>query len=165
MPSSLCLPFHTSTAAGGGGGAAAASSCCSPPLPRLCAASFQLWRSQLWRPLPSLSSRRRAPRHRVFVCETAVEIDGIPSTKGINATTPDVGSRIRVSKSLKVFHVPKHPEFDLEGCEGELKDVLTSWKGKPISANLPYKVQFVLDLEGKQVKFFAHLKEDEFEVI
>lgn len=61
--------------------------------------------------------------------------------------------------------MPKKPEFDLAGCEGEIKDVLKNWKGKPLSANLPYKVQFVLDIDGKQVKFFAHLKEGEFEVI
>lgn len=159
----MCLPLQASTRGGGG---AAASSSCSASLPRLwAAASSQLWRSQqLSRPPPSLCSRRRAPR-RVFVCETAVEIDGIPSTEGVGEATPAIGSRIRVSQPLKVFHVPKHPEFELQGLEGEVKDVLKSWKGKPISANLPYKVQFVLNLEGKQVKFFTHLKEDEFEVI
>lgn len=163
MRAYLCLPLQASTRGGGG---AAASSSCSASLPRPCAASSsQLWRSQqLSRPPPSLCSRRRAS-HRVFVCETAVEIDGIPSTEGIDEATPAIGSKIRVTQPVKVFHVPKHPEFQLQGHEGELKDVLKSWKGKPISANLPYKVQFVLDFEGKQVKFFAHLKEDEFEVI
>lgn len=164
MPASLCLPLQALSP--GGAAAAVSSSSCSASLPRLCAASSsQLWRSQhLWRPPPSLYSRRRSLRH-VFVCETAVEIDGIASTGGVDEAIPAIGSRIRVSKPLKVVHVPKHPEFDLQGLEGELKEVLKSWKGKPISANLPYKVQFVLDLQGKQVKFFAHLKEDEFEVI
>ncbi|KAI5079218.1 hypothetical protein GOP47_0006889 [Adiantum capillus-veneris] len=157
MPSSLCLPLQAST----GGGATTASSSCSS---RLSAASSQLWRSQVWLPPLARQSRHRGLR-LAFVCETAVEIDGVSSTEGVDAATPAIGSRIRVSKPLTVYHVPKHPNFDLQGCEGELKDILKSWKGKPLSANLPYKVQFLLDLDGKQVKFFAHLTKDEFEVV
>lgn len=102
-----------------------------------------------------------------MVCEIAVEQDVLPSTT--EGHTGDksraVGSRIRVLGPLIVFHVPKNPNFELGGCEGEIKDVLKSWKGKPISANLSYKVQFDLELQGKPVKFFAHLKENEFEVL
>ncbi|MCO5553570.1 hypothetical protein L7F22_007093 [Adiantum nelumboides] len=160
MPTSLCLPLQASTGVGATTAAAASSSCPS----RFSATCSQLWRSHAWLP-PFAPHGRLRVRRLAFVCETAVEIDGVHSTEGVDAVTPAIGSRIRVSKPLTVFHVPKHPNFDLQGYEGELKDVLKSWKGKQISANLPFKVQFILDLDGKQVKFFAHLKEDEFEVV
>ena len=77
-----------------------------------------------------------------------------------------VGARVRVKVPLKVYHVPKVPELDLTGMEGEIKQYVALWNGKRISANLPYKVAFVTDIEGRgSVKFFAHLKEDEFEYV
>lgn len=79
-----------------------------------------------------------------------------------------VGSKVRVTVPLKVYHVPKVPELDLEGRIGTLKQYVAVYKGKQISANLPYKVDFVVDdLEGRSapVKFSAHLKEDEFEFL
>ncbi|KAH7291610.1 hypothetical protein KP509_29G024300 [Ceratopteris richardii] len=142
-----------------GSSLAAASSSSSRAL---CASSPQTWRSQL----SFLHRLSRSRPHRLaIVCETAVDVNGLLSTGGTQGVSPSIGSRIRVCKPLQVYHVPKQPKFELEGCEGELKDILKIYKGKPISANLPFKVQFVLDLDGKQVKFFAHLKEDEFEVI
>ena len=77
-----------------------------------------------------------------------------------------VGSSIRVTAPLKVYHVNRVPEVDLEGMEGKLKDYVAVWKGKRISANLPYKVEFFKEVEGRgPVKFVAHLKDDEFEFI
>lgn len=77
-----------------------------------------------------------------------------------------VGSRVRVTAPLKVYHVNRVPEVDLEGMEGKLKDYVAVWKGKRISANLPYKVEFFKEIEGRgPVKFVAHLKEDEFDFI
>lgn len=77
-----------------------------------------------------------------------------------------IGSRVRVTAPLKVYHVNRVPEVDLEGMEGKLKDYVAVWKGKRISANLPYKIEFVKEIEGRgPVKFVAHLKEDEFEFI
>ncbi|KAJ4961568.1 hypothetical protein NE237_021478 [Protea cynaroides] len=77
-----------------------------------------------------------------------------------------IGARVRVKAPLKVYHVPKVPEFDLTGMEGELKLYVGLWKGKRISANLPFKVEFVTEIEGRGiVKFFAHLKEDEFDYV
>lgn len=78
-----------------------------------------------------------------------------------------VGAKVRVKVPLKVYHIPRVPEFDLNGLEGELKQFVGVWKGKRISANLPFKVQFVENIEGRDgtVKFFAHLKEDEFEYL
>lgn len=78
---------------------------------------------------------------------------------------PEPGTKIKVSTSVKVYHIPKVPEFDLNGQEGVLKDVLGTWKGVPVSANLPYKVQFDLTIDGQPAKFFAHLKDGEFEVL
>ncbi|KAM1121737.1 hypothetical protein ACFX2I_003411 [Malus domestica] len=67
---------------------------------------------------------------------------------------------------LKVYHVPRVLEVDITGMEGKLKQYVVLWKGKQISTNLPYKVQFVVDIQGRgAVKFFAHLKEDGFEYL
>lgn len=77
----------------------------------------------------------------------------------------EIGDKIRVTAPLKVYHVPKVKEFDLEGKEGILKDILGTWKGIPVSANLPYKVQFFTQVNEKEVKFFTHLQEGEFEVV
>lgn len=77
-----------------------------------------------------------------------------------------IGARVRVTVPLKVYHVVRVPEVELMGMEGFIKDYVVLWKGKRISANLPYKVQFVKEIEGRgPVKFFTHLKEDEFELI
>ncbi|KAL3643517.1 hypothetical protein CASFOL_014332 [Castilleja foliolosa] len=79
------------------------------------------------------------------------------------------GSKVRVNVPLKVYHVPKVPEVDLTGKTGVLKQYVGVHKGKRISANLPYKVEFVIEevlgRDGKPVKFLAHLKEDEFELL
>ncbi|GAB2284968.1 hypothetical protein Dimus_019423 [Dionaea muscipula] len=77
-----------------------------------------------------------------------------------------VGARVRVKVPLKVYHVPRVPEVELTGMEGEIKQFVGVWKGKRISANLPFKVQFQIDVESRgPVNFSAHLKEDEFEFI
>ncbi|XP_010452830.1 PREDICTED: ferredoxin-thioredoxin reductase, variable chain, chloroplastic-like [Camelina sativa] len=77
-----------------------------------------------------------------------------------------IGARVRVTAPLKVYHVVRVPEVELMGMEGFIKDYVVLWKGKRISANLPFKVQFVKEIEGRgPVKFFTHLKEDEFELI
>ena len=44
--------------------------------------------------------------------------------------------------------------FDLKGMEGEIVEMIP----RPISATLPIKVKF-------ETKFFAHLQEEEIEVI
>ncbi|MQL41583.1 ferredoxin--nitrite reductase [Escherichia coli] len=77
-----------------------------------------------------------------------------------------MGARVRVKVPLKVYHVPKVPEVDLTGMEGQIKQYVGVWRGKRISANLPYKVEFLTDIQPRgPVKFFAHLKEDEFEYV
>ncbi len=71
-----------------------------------------------------------------------------------------IGDRIRVITSVIVYHFPKskNEPFDIQGMEGEIKDIVTEWKGRPVSANLPIKVKF-------DKKFVSHLREDELEVI
>jgi hypothetical protein len=66
-----------------------------------------------------------------------------------------------------VFHVARSPELDLNGMIGVVKQYAGVWKGKRITSNLPYKIEFFLPVEGqaKTVKFFAHLREGEFEFL
>ncbi|KAK1412186.1 hypothetical protein QVD17_33213 [Tagetes erecta] len=90
------------------------------------------------------------------------------STSEEEETPAKIGARVRVTVPLKVYHIPKVPELDLNGSEGKIKEYIAVWKGKSISANLPYKIEFFQKLEGRgdaPVKFFAHLKEDEFEYL
>lgn len=71
-----------------------------------------------------------------------------------------VGDRVRVKTSVVVYHHPQHKKepFDIKGLEGEIIDVVTQWQGRPVSANLPFLVQF-------EKKFKAHFREDELETI
>lgn len=70
-----------------------------------------------------------------------------------------VGDRVRVQKSVIVYHHPQHKKaaFDLKGLEGEIVEIVTEWHGRPISANLPVLVKF-------EKKFQAHFREDEVEL-
>ncbi|CAA2981508.1 ferredoxin-thioredoxin reductase, variable chain-like [Olea europaea subsp. europaea] len=80
-----------------------------------------------------------------------------------------IGAKVRIKVPLKVYHVPKVPEYELTGKVGVVKQYVGVHKGKKISANLPYKVEFVVDeilgRGGKPVKFLAHLRDDEFEFL
>ncbi|KAL9388201.1 hypothetical protein Peur_016806 [Populus x canadensis] len=74
-----------------------------------------------------------------------------------------IGAKVRVKVPVKVYHVPRvAEELDLCGLEGEVKQYVNLWKGRRVSANLPYKIQFV---HSGGVKFFAHLREDELEFL
>lgn len=103
---------------------------------------------------------------RNWTVSSAVEVNDLSSPPSTSSPEANVGSRIRVTAPLKVYHVPKVPEIEITGLEGVIKQYVGLWKGKRISANLPYKVEFVTEIPGRgPVKFFAHLKEDEFELI
>ncbi|KAJ0238112.1 hypothetical protein HA466_0242270 [Hirschfeldia incana] len=123
-------------------------------------------------PLASQSRIKRARSRRASTmtvrCDVAVSVNAEEaelSEEEIEAKAK-VGSSVRVTAPLKVYHVNRVPEVDLEGMEGKVKDYVAVWKGKRISANLPYKVEFFKEVEGRgPVKFVAHLKEDEFEFI
>jgi hypothetical protein len=64
---------------------------------------------------------------------------------------------VRVVSPVKVFHVPKQPEVQLEGMTGTVKKIAALHKGQVLSANLQYRVQFATQVNGADVKFFAHL--------
>lgn len=69
---------------------------------------------------------------------------------------------------LKVYHVQKAAlELDLNGLEALIEQFVGVWKGKRISSNLPFKVEFQIVVEGQHrpVKFVSHLKEEEFEYL
>ena len=111
-------------------------------------------------------------RSRTISCEVALRSDSAtsssssPAVEQVEEEGGKIGARVRVKVPLKVFHVPKVPELDLTGMEGVLRQYVGVWKGNRISANLPFKIAFVADIEGRgPVKFFAHLKEDEFEYV
>lgn len=71
-----------------------------------------------------------------------------------------VGDQVRVKESVIVHHHPEHKNqpFDIQGFEGEVKSIATEWKGKQISANYPYLIQFTK-------KFKTHLQASELELI
>jgi Ferredoxin thioredoxin reductase variable alpha chain len=79
----------------------------------------------------------------------------------------NIGRKVRVKVPLKVYHVARSPELDLNGMIGVVKQYVGIWKGKRITPNLPLKVEFLLPVEGetKPVKFFAHLREGELEFL
>ncbi|KAI3498157.1 hypothetical protein L1887_33926 [Cichorium endivia] len=97
-----------------------------------------------------------------------VDNPALASTSEEEEIKAKIGARVRVKVPLKVYHIPKVPEVELNGKEGKIKDNISVWKGKHISATFPYKIEFFEKLEGRgdaPVKFFAHLREDEFEYI
>ncbi|GLT27305.1 hypothetical protein SLA2020_023130 [Shorea laevis] len=129
-------------------------------------------------PLGSNCRRRRRAVLRTISCRVASasasvdkEKDASVSGSGeaeeqVEQVNAKIGARVRVKVPLKVYHVPRVPEIDLTGLEGVMKQYVGLWKGKRISANLPYKVEFVKEIEGRgPVKFFTHLKKDEFEYV
>ncbi|XP_020585123.1 ferredoxin-thioredoxin reductase, variable chain, chloroplastic-like [Phalaenopsis equestris] len=109
---------------------------------------------------------------RSLSCQVAIATD-------VSSSSPDaiaeeeaeaaakIGAKIRVTAPIKVYHVMKVPELDLCGMEGVIKQYVGVWKGKRLSANFPFKVEFFVSLEGqeKPVKFVVHLREDEFEYL
>jgi ferredoxin thioredoxin reductase variable alpha subunit len=78
---------------------------------------------------------------------------------GVNVVMK-IGDRVRVKESVVVYHHPEHRNqaFDIKGTEGEIIAIATQWQGRPVSANLPFVVQF-------NKKFKAHLRESELEII
>ncbi|KAL5216084.1 hypothetical protein ABZP36_007485 [Zizania latifolia] len=83
------------------------------------------------------------------------------------AAASKIGKRVRVTAPVRVHHVSKAPDLDLRGMEGVVKQHVGVWKGKRITANLPFKVEFELRVDGqdKPVRFLAHLREEEFELV
>ncbi|NCR21404.1 MAG: ferredoxin--nitrite reductase [Microcystis aeruginosa L111-01] len=71
-----------------------------------------------------------------------------------------VGDRVRVIESVVVYHHPEHKSdpFDVKGLEGEVKGIVTEWRGRAVSANLPVLVEF-------SKKFKAHFRDFELEIV
>lgn len=70
------------------------------------------------------------------------------------ATKFSVGQKVKVIKSVKFYGSPKFPEgLDLAGQTGVMKVNCQDFKGKVLSANLPYRCEF--NVEGN--KILAHL--------
>uniref|UniRef100_A0ACD5UTW9 Uncharacterized protein n=1 Tax=Avena sativa TaxID=4498 RepID=A0ACD5UTW9_AVESA len=130
----------------------------------------------LRRPLPPKSSAARWPAQprcltRLRIArQVAVSSDVSPAPDVAEeeaAAVPKIGKRVRVTAPVRVYHVSKAPDLDLRGMEGVVKQYVGVWKGKRITANRPFRVQFELKLDGqdKPVRFFVHLREDEFEFV
>ncbi|KAL2461232.1 ferredoxin/thioredoxin reductase subunit A (variable subunit) 2 [Abeliophyllum distichum] len=99
----------------------------------------------------------------------SASLDDSVNDEEVKKAESKIGAKVRVKVPLKVYHVPKVPELELTGKIGVLKQYVGVHKGKKISANLPYKVEFVaeefLGRNGNPVKFSAHLRDDEFEFL
>ena len=68
------------------------------------------------------------------------------------------GQKVKVVSPITLFSVPKHPEgLSIEGMEGEVFKDVSNFKGKVLSANLPYVVKFKKTIGEADVKFQAHL--------
>ena len=123
-------------------------------------------------PSPCPASGRRPaqqPRRARLLLQVAltseVSSDDVAAEEA--AAAPKIGRRVRVTAPLRVHHIVKAPDLDIQGMEGVVKQYVGVWKGKRITANLPFKVEFQIAVEGqpKPVRFFAHLREDEFEFV
>ena len=58
------------------------------------------------------------------------------------------GDKVVVTSSVIVYNHPQHrgEAFDMKGSEGDVVNVLSEWKGRPISPTLPVIVAFGLSL-------------------
>lgn len=91
----------------------------------------------------------------------SLAVRGHPVVMALNA-----GAKVRVSKSIQVFHVGKFKDgLDLKGRVGTIVQDVSVYEGKELSATLPYKVEFSVEDGDKAVKVLAHLEEDELEAV
>ncbi|KAG2660121.1 ferredoxin-thioredoxin reductase, variable chain-like [Panicum virgatum] len=138
--------------------------------PSTSAASSVLLLRRFPSPCPaSCRSPAQQPRRARLLLQVAltseVSSDDVAAEEA--AAAPKIGRRVRVTAPLRVHHIVKAPDLDIQGMEGVVKQYVGVWKGKRITANLPFKVEFQIAVEGqpKPVRFFAHLREDEFEFV
>uniref|UniRef100_A0ACD5YT90 Uncharacterized protein n=1 Tax=Avena sativa TaxID=4498 RepID=A0ACD5YT90_AVESA len=121
-------------------------------------------RGGLGGPLPR-ASRLRTTRLQVSLTSDVSSASDVAEEEAEHA--PKIGKRVRVTAPLRVYHVVKAPDLDIQGLEGVIKQYVGVWKGKRITANFPFKVEFqvAVETQPKPVKLFVHLREDEFEYI
>jgi hypothetical protein len=69
------------------------------------------------------------------------------------------GDQVRVSQSVVLYNHPEHrgEAFDMQGQQGQVHQILSDWKGRTISPNLPVVVAFG--------RFRAHFRADELEAL
>lgn len=69
------------------------------------------------------------------------------------------GDQVKVSSEVVVYTHPEHrgEPFDLQGQVGQVHQVLSDWKGRPISPTLPVIVAFG--------KYRAHFRDDELTLL
>jgi hypothetical protein len=69
------------------------------------------------------------------------------------------GDQVKVSQSVVLYNHPEHRgvAFDMQGQQGQVHQLLTDWKGRTISPNLPVVVAFG--------RFRAHFRADELEPV
>nr|CBG76429.1 OO_Ba0013J05-OO_Ba0033A15.16 [Oryza officinalis] len=136
--------------------------------------SFRLLHRSLLSPTPTAARclrpplcRGRLPTVRQVVANGDVSSPSSDVAAEESAAAPKIGKRVRITAPVRVHHVSKAPDLDLRGMEGVVKQYVGIWKGKRITANLPFKVEFELRVDGqdKPVRLFAHLREDEFELV
>lgn len=67
------------------------------------------------------------------------------------------GDKVVVTSSVIVYNHPQHrgEAFDMKGSEGDVVNVLSEWKGRPISPTLPVVVAFG--------RYKAHFRDDELQ--
>ncbi|KAG6490078.1 hypothetical protein ZIOFF_051360 [Zingiber officinale] len=106
-----------------------------------------LSRPSLFRPCPTAIILPFRARLRV-TCHTVLSAD-VSSSAEIEEeeqlAAAKIGKRVRVIVPLKVYHVQKAPGLDLNGLEGVIKQYVGVWKGKRISGNLPFKIEFQIE--------------------
>ncbi|MEN9208062.1 MAG: ferredoxin-thioredoxin reductase variable chain [Gloeomargarita sp. GMQP_bins_120] len=71
-----------------------------------------------------------------------------------------VGQTVRVKAPVVVYHHPQYKgkPYNLQGQVGQVVEVISTWQGRPLTANLPIVVQF-------DPKFKAHLQAEELEPV
>jgi len=67
------------------------------------------------------------------------------------------GDKVVVTSSVIVYNHPQYrgEAFDMKGSEGDVVNVLSEWKGRPISPTLPVIVAFG--------RYKAHFRDDELQ--
>lgn len=75
----------------------------------------------------------------------------------------EVGQRVRVCKSVIMYHYPKrrNEPTDVKGFEGVVTKDVSYRDGVEMSATCPYVVSF----ENGHKKFSAHFEESELELL
>ncbi|KNA18333.1 hypothetical protein SOVF_071800 [Spinacia oleracea] len=123
-------------------------------------------------------TRTRTRARLAICCEVALKSDSSTGFDSSSSSPPEedeelkknlekVGCKVKVKSPLKVYHVPKLPEVELTpDMVGVIKQYVGFWKGKYISPNYPFKVEYRIDVPDRgSVKLVVHLKEEEFEII